>query len=104
MLGVRAPFRHVLPFGGGKVGSKIPRLAVAVDPFDQRGPIAERAVHHVTVAASPDPEKAAPMQRAAPPFDLAGAEEARRDVLDRGRRRLLHAEVDILALARGVAG
>ena len=62
-------------------------------------PVAQRAMHHVPVAASPDSEKTAPVEGAAPPFDLAAAEEAGCDVLDRGRRRFLHTQVDPLTLA-----
>src|SRR6266446_8208903 len=99
MLGVFGAIRQVVPFRP----LEIVRVGVRGDPFSQRGPVAKRAVHDVTVAAFADLEVAAPMERAAAWFDAALTEVAARNVLDRARGRLLHTEVDPLPRAVAVA-
>src|SRR5271166_1687895 len=61
MLGVLPSIRDVVPH----LIAEVLRLTVAVDPFQERGPVAQRAMHDVAVAAFADAEKSAPMQRAA---------------------------------------
>ena len=69
-------------------------LAVGLDPFDERGPVAERAMHDVTVAAFSDAKKTAPVQSAATRLGLVALEVSTGDMLDCRRGRLLHAEID----------
>src|SRR5271155_4046909 len=100
MLGVLGAIEHIAPFRL----DEILRPPVGRYPFDQRGPVAQRAVHDVAVAASADAEIAAPVQRAATRLDAALAKVAAGDVLDRGGRRFLHTEIDPLAGAVTIAG
>src|SRR5262249_38210655 len=55
MLGLEKAVHDLLVLGIGQVN----RLAVRLDPFDERGPVAQRAMHDVAVAAFADPKKAA---------------------------------------------
>src|SRR5260370_35444198 len=57
-------------------------LAVGLDPFDERGPVAERAMHDVPIAAFADPKEAAPMQCAAARLSFVPLEVSGGDVLD----------------------
>src|SRR5665213_1349603 len=52
MLCVDRSIHHVVPLRL----DEILRLAIAVDPFDERRPIAQRAMHDVAVAAFADPK------------------------------------------------
>src|SRR6266851_3085413 len=98
MLGVFGAIQQIVPFRPLEI-----RVGVRGDPFGQRGPVAKRAVHDVTVAAFADLEVAAPMKRAAAWVDAAFTEVAARNVLDCARGRLLHTEVDPLTRAVAVA-
>src|ERR1700733_200890 len=64
-------------------------LAIGLDPFDERGPIAERAMHDVAVAAFADAKKPAPVQSAAARLGLVALEVYTRHVSERRGRRLL---------------
>src|SRR5690242_14297000 len=100
MLGVGCPIDHIVPFRSGKIAG----LAIRSDPFDERSPVAERAVHNIAVAASADSEVAAPVQRTAARFDLTLPKITSGDMLYRASRRLVHAQVDPLACAIAIAG
>src|SRR5208282_4642424 len=99
MLGHEIAIHHLLIVGRVEIGS----LAVGLDPFDERGPIAERAMHDVTVTAFADAKETAPMQRAAARLGLVALEKSTGDVLDGGRGGLLHAEVDPIAFSGAIA-
>src|SRR5262249_35407233 len=76
--------------------------AVGPHPFEQRRPVAERAVHHPAVLAAPDPEVARPVQRALTARDASAARgailmEEAGNVLERRGDRRLQAHVDELA-------
>src|SRR6266436_8506995 len=95
MFGMLCTIDDVLPFRRRQVL----RLTVCSHPFDERGPVAERAMHDVAIAAFTDTKVAAPMKRAAARLDAAVAEKAAGDMLDRRSGCFLHAEIDPLARA-----
>src|SRR5208283_5765865 len=99
MLGHEIAIHHLLILGRVEIGS----LAVGLDPFDERGPVAERAMHDVAVAAFAHAKETAPMQSAAARLGLAALEKCTGNVLYRGRGGLLHAEVDPLAFSGAIA-
>src|SRR5208282_2032668 len=72
--------------------------------FDERGPVAERAMHDVTITAFGDAKETAPMQSAAARLGLVALEESAGDVLDGRGGRLLHAQIDPLTLSSVIAG
>src|SRR5579872_3678282 len=92
MLGMCRTIDDILPFRRNQVLG----LSVAGHPFDERGPVAKRAMHNIAVAAFANPKIAAPMKRAAARLNPPFAEKAAGDVLDRGRGGFLHAEIDPL--------
>src|ERR1039458_6339530 len=99
MLGHEIAIHHLLIVGRVEIAS----LAVGLDPFDERGPVAERAMHDVAVTAFADAKETAPMQSAATRLGLVALEKCTGDVLDGGRGGLLHADVDPLAFRGPVA-
>src|SRR5271155_725299 len=60
-------------------------------------------MHDVAVAAFADAKNPAPVQSSAARLGLVALEVPSRDVLDRRRRRLLHAEIDPLAFGTRIA-
>ena len=99
MLGHQVAIKRLVVIRVVEVG----RLAVRFHPFDERSPIAERAMHDVPVAAFADPKETAPVQSAAARLGLVALEVSASDMLDRRRSRLLHAEIDPLTLGSIVA-
>src|SRR5580658_4150156 len=99
MLGHQVAIHRLLVVRVVEVGP----LAVGLDPFDERGPVAERAMHDVPVAAFADPKETAPVQSAAAWLGLVAFEVSAGDVLDGRSGGLLHAEIDPLPVGGAIA-